>query len=172
LGIERVGFLIGCKVSYSPRCLWIMISDLRTLQERVTEAGYAFISADYRLMPPSTAHDIIDDIKDAFRFIREDLNSQLSAAMYSAGCRSASCYLVDPNAIAVAGSSAGGQCALYAAMHVSPKPKAMVLMYSMGGDYLVRVHVTCTATQYLCTPQDTTISDREDGAVLQRSRDA
>jgi len=61
---------------------------------------------------------------------------KLSEAMPSLGSRAYPRYHVDPNAIAVAGSSAGGQCALYAAMHVSPKPKAVVTMYAMGGDYL------------------------------------
>jgi acetyl esterase/lipase len=93
------------------------------------------MSADYRLMPPVTGHDIIEDIKDVFRFISEELNTKLSKET-SAGRFYP--FHVDSNAIAVAGSSAGGQCAYYAGMHITPKPRALVLMYAMGGDYLVR----------------------------------
>ena len=179
MGIERAGFLSGCKVSLSCHSLYtyrlglhtITKSDYGILQERVTAAGYAFISADYRLIPPANAHDIIDDIKDVFRFIREELNVKLSEAMPSLGSRTYPRYHVDPNAIAVAGSSAGGQCALYAAMHVSPKPKAVVTMYAMGGDYLVRAYIArCNSNTHHIIP-DSTISDREDSAVLQRPRD-
>jgi len=87
-------------------------------------------------MPPATGHDIIDDIKDIFRFISGELNSKLSAAAAAANGTMAR-FGVDPNAIAVAGSSAGGQATYWSAMHVSPKPKAIVLLYAMGGDYLV-----------------------------------
>jgi acetyl esterase/lipase len=114
-------------------------SDPSFLQERATTAGYVFISADYRLIPPATGHDIIDDIKDIFHFISQELNSKLSETV---GDGASYRFRVDPYEIAVAGSSAGGQCAYYAAMHVSPKPKAVVLMYAMGGDYLVRVCIS------------------------------
>ena len=47
-------------------------------------------------------------------------------------------FKIDPDAMAVAGSSAGGLCAYLAAMHcVSPKPKGIVSMYGMGGNFLV-----------------------------------
>lgn len=105
-------------------------------------------------MPPATGHDIIDDIKDLFHFIREELNPKLNEALPLTGSRSVSRFHVDPNAIAVAGSSAGGQCATYAAMHVSPKPNAVVLMYAMGGDYLVRTNVLHYGNQNpLCFPR-------------------
>jgi acetyl esterase/lipase len=103
-------------------------------QERVAAAGYAFISADYRLLTPATAHDILEDIKDVFSFIFKDLNPLLSQKSVT---RHFSPFHVDFNAVAVAGTSAGGLCAYYAAMHVSPKPKALVCMYAMGGDYVV-----------------------------------
>ena len=47
-------------------------------------------------------------------------------------------FKIDPDAMAVAGTSAGGLCAYLAAMHcVSPKPKGIVSMYGMGGDFFV-----------------------------------
>lgn len=44
---------------------------------------------------------------------------------------------MDVNKIAVAGSSAGGQCAYLAAMHCSPKPKVLLGIYPPGGKVLV-----------------------------------
>lgn len=89
----------------------------------------AFISAEYRLIPPATGHDILSDIKDAFTFVRRDLDALLDAE--SAG------FHIDPDALAVSGTSAGGLCAYLAAMHVHPKPKALLCMYPMLGDCLV-----------------------------------
>ncbi|KDR82927.1 hypothetical protein GALMADRAFT_859394 [Galerina marginata CBS 339.88] len=94
------------------------------LQKRVISLGYAFISADYRLIPPSTGHDIVKDIQDLFTFIKETEMKN--------GLRS---FKVDPNKIAVSGSSAGGLCAYLAATHCVPKPKALVSIYGMGGNF-------------------------------------
>ena len=60
-----------------------------------------------------------------------DLNSLLLEK--TCGCM----YEVDSSAIAVAGASAGGLCAYLAVMHVSPKPRALLSLYAMGGDFLV-----------------------------------
>jgi acetyl esterase/lipase len=124
------------------------------------------MSADYRLMPPATGHDIIDDIKDIFRFISGELNSKLSAAANGTMAQ----FGVDPNAIAVAGSSAGGQATYWSAMHVSPKPKAIVLLYAMGGDYLVCSYYIIYSLDAHYAPPDSTISGEEDSPILQRSR--
>jgi acetyl esterase/lipase len=127
------------------------------------------MSADYRLMPPVTGHDIIDDIKDIFRFISGELNSKLSAS--AAADETLARFGVDPNAIAVAGSSAGGQATYWSAMYVSPKPKAIVLLYAMGGDYLVRTYNTIYSLDAHNALSDSTISGEEDSSILQRSRD-
>lgn len=148
MGIGRAGFLVGCKVILLARALVSTTeADTRFPIERAAAAGYAFISADYRLVPPATAHDVLDDIKDVFTFISTKLNELLDQEL--AASKEFSLFLIDPDALAVAGTSAGGLCAYYAAMHISPKPKAVVCMYAMGGDFLVSV-LSCPRTlQYL-----------------------
>lgn len=117
-----------------------MKPDTGPLQERVCAAGFAFISADYRLMPPATGHEIIHDIQDLFSFLASEENKGLNHLLdESATLEGFTPFHVDPHKIAVAGSSAGGQCAYYAAMHATPKPKALLGFYAMGGEYLVRL---------------------------------
>jgi acetyl esterase/lipase len=96
-------------------------------EDRVTALGYAFVSADYQLLPPATGDNIVKDIQDVFSFL-------VKIDIKDPHCT----FKIDPDAMAVAGSSAGGLCAYLAAMHcVSPKPKGIVSMYGMGGDFLV-----------------------------------
>ncbi|KAJ7274197.1 Alpha/Beta hydrolase protein [Mycena rebaudengoi] len=113
------GLTVGNRKSWFPT--W--------LKERVTTAGYVFISADYRLMPSANLHDITDDIKDLFSF----LSLESSTFEVDAGGDLAH-FGVDTASIAVAGSSAGGTCAYLAAIHASPKPKAVLGLYSMCGN--------------------------------------
>lgn len=94
-------------------------------------------------MPPSTGHDILADIKDLFRFISHELNSLLqrryveSVAERTPQCSSTPNFRINANALAVAGTSSGGLCAYLAAMHATPKPRAVLSMYGMGGQFLV-----------------------------------
>jgi hypothetical protein len=115
-----------------------------TLAERVTSAGFAFISADYQLLPPATGHDIIQDISDLMVFlVGVEVAMPLSGEDVDGRGRSQQSpaqFRIDPNAIAVSGSSAGGLCAYLAAMHcTSPKPRAVLSMYGMGGNFLVSI---------------------------------
>ncbi|KAJ7160074.1 alpha/beta-hydrolase [Mycena filopes] len=109
------GLTVGNRTSWFPT--W--------LKARVVEAGFLFISADYRLLPSCTLHDVIDDIKDVFTFLARDDTCFKTGT----GCH----FGVDPTSLAVAGSSAGGLCAYLAALYASPKPKAVLSMYGMGG---------------------------------------
>jgi cephalosporin-C deacetylase-like acetyl esterase len=90
------------------------------------------------LIPPATAHDILEDIKDVFAFVSRDLNAVLDANL------STDKFHVDGSALAVAGSSAGGLCAYLAAMHAEPRPRAVLCIYPMLGDGLV-----CLIFEYL-----------------------
>ncbi|KAJ2934228.1 hypothetical protein H1R20_g2864, partial [Candolleomyces eurysporus] len=96
---------------------------------RITERGYIFISADYRLLPPATGHDIIEDIKDLWAFLTSpDLSITFPVSEAPRTLK------IDSDAIAVGGSSAGGFCAYMAAMHCkNPKPKAILSIYALGG---------------------------------------
>ncbi|KAG6919244.1 hypothetical protein DXG01_008040 [Tephrocybe rancida] len=110
------------------------------LHNRTTNAGYAFISADYQLLPSSTGHDIVQDVQDVLAFVTSQNFASRSPDVDGPGLVDALLesfkFSVDPESIAVAGSSAGGLCAYFAAMHcTSPKPKAIISMYGMGGDF-------------------------------------
>ena len=97
--------------------------------DRCLSKGYIFASADYRLLPPTDGHQVLEDVKDAFAFVstfshdREEGKGNLT---------------VDSTRIAVAGTSAGGLCAYLAAIHCkTPKPVAILSMYGMGGNFFV-----------------------------------
>ena len=104
------------------------------LSERVTAANIIFISAYYRLIPPSTGFDILEDIKDVFSFLRTQANDCLRLRLSQ---QTRPVFQIDSDRTAVAGNSAGGLCAYLAAMHVVPRPKAVLALYAMGGDFLV-----------------------------------
>ncbi|GJN91694.1 hypothetical protein Rhopal_004717-T1 [Rhodotorula paludigena] len=91
------------------------------------ENGIAIISLDYTLLGPQTAHDAIQDAKDGLRFIHDDLNHKLEQH---------SSIRIDPDRIAVSGSSAGGTLAYYSGIY-SPFPlKAVIGLYAGAGDLL------------------------------------
>lgn len=79
---------------------------------------------------------MLSDVKDVIRFVAGDLNAQLDRK--EAGLR----FRVDPSSIGVAGTSAGGYCTYLCAIHAVPKPKAILVLYGMGGDFLVSLKVT------------------------------
>ena len=99
--------------------------------------GFIFISANYRLLPPSTGHDIVQDLRDLFKFIKEDLNVQLRSINPETPVQ------VDANSIAVSGCSAGGLCAYLSVMHACIKPKAVIALYAMGGNLLASTNLLC-----------------------------
>ncbi|KIK67604.1 hypothetical protein GYMLUDRAFT_154960 [Collybiopsis luxurians FD-317 M1] len=109
------------------------------LQTRVNNDGIAFISADYRLIPTGsvTAHDVAEDVKDAFVFLRGNSFSSALDALAAEGKLPFPKFRIDPYSIAAAGSSAGGTCAYFAAMHVDPKPAAILSVFATGGDCLI-----------------------------------
>lgn len=82
--------------------------------------GHFYISANYRLLIPTTAHDMIDDIRDVFKFIAENLASEPIGS---------STFVVDSTKLAAGGESFGGYLARLAGIHLNPKPKALVSMY-------------------------------------------
>jgi acetyl esterase/lipase len=85
--------------------------------EQYLRAGYAVVSIDYRLAPESKLPEIIEDLEDAFRWIRS---------------RSAGSFAGDPERLAVVGHSAGGYLTLMAGCRVAPRPKALVAFYGYG----------------------------------------
>ncbi|KAF9554315.1 alpha/beta-hydrolase [Agrocybe pediades] len=99
------------------------------LKDRVLAMGYAFVSADYRLLIPTTAQEIVEDLQDAFKFVVEN---ELPGDGYV--------FRLDGDRIAVTGSSAGGHCARLAVIHCKPRPKVLVDIYSSGGNLFTEFH--------------------------------
>ena len=81
------------------------------------EAGCAIISIDYRLAPEAKLPEIIADLEDAFKWIRENGRDRLR---------------VDPDRMVVTGGSAGGYLTLTAGYRVTPHPRGLVSFYGYG----------------------------------------
>ena len=86
-------------------------------QERYLDAGYTIVSIDYRLAPETKLPEIIDDIGDAFRWVRKS-----GPALFNA----------DPKRIGVFGHSAGGYLTLMSGFCTDPHPQALVSFYGYG----------------------------------------
>jgi len=85
--------------------------------QKYLNAGFSVISIDYRLAPETKLKFIIDDLRDAFAWVRE---------------RGPELAGIDPKRIAVVGHSAGGYLALTSGVCVEPRPRAIVSFYGYG----------------------------------------
>lgn len=80
------------------------------------DAGFRVISIDYRLAPETKLPGIIEDVRDAFAWVRRR-NSELE---------------IDADRLAVCGGSAGGYLTLMTGFCVNPRPKALVAFWGYG----------------------------------------
>ena len=87
------------------------------LMDACRDSSYVLVSLDYRLAPETQLPEIIADIEDAFRWIRE---------------QGPELFQADPQRIAVVGGSAGGYLTLTAGFRVQPRPKALVSLWGYG----------------------------------------
>ncbi|ETN91615.1 Carboxylesterase LipF [Gammaproteobacteria bacterium MOLA455] len=85
--------------------------------ERYMTAGYILVSIDYRLSPVTKLAEIIEDVEDAYAWLRREGPHLFKA---------------DPERIVVMGMSAGGYLALISGFSLSPRPKALVSFYGYG----------------------------------------
>ena len=85
--------------------------------QKYLDAGYTIISIDYRLAPQTKLNEIIDDVDEAYRWVRTD---------------GPKLFRIDPTRIAVVGHSAGGYLALMAGVRLKPRPAAVVSFYGYG----------------------------------------
>jgi acetyl esterase/lipase len=109
-----------------PVVVWIhggalMMGHRGWIQERMKrsllDAGYALVSIDYRLAPESKLPEILEDVEDAFRWIREE---------------GPSLFRGETSRIVVVGSSAGGYLTLASGYRVQPRPAALVSFFGYG----------------------------------------
>ena len=84
---------------------------------RFLSAGYVVVSIDYRLAPETKLPQIIEDVRDALRWVRE---------------KGVELFRIDPERVAVVGQSAGGYLTLMAGFCVAPRPAALVSFYGYG----------------------------------------
>ena len=81
------------------------------------DAGYAIVSIDYRLAPETKLPAIIEDVEDAFKWIR---------------AKGPELFKIDASKIAVLGGSAGGYLTLATGHRVKPRPDVLVAFYGYG----------------------------------------
>lgn len=112
----------------------VVAHELTCCLAKSIEAGYTFVSADYRLLPPSNGHKILQDVLDFVHWAAssDGLNGQLRQAGEQ--------FTIDAARLVVAGTSAGGYLAYLAAIHAQLEHplRGVLSMYGMGGDLLVR----------------------------------
>ncbi len=89
----------------------------KDIKSRFLDEGFIVVSIDYRLAPETKIAGIIEDVQDAYRWVREDGQGLF-------GC--------DPNRIGVAGGSAGGYLTLMTGFCVQPRPKALMVYCGYG----------------------------------------
>ena len=87
------------------------------IRELCQKDGFALVSIDYRLAPEVKLPAIIDDLRDAFHWIRASARDDL---------------FINPDKIVVVGGSAGGYLTLMTGVVVNPRPTALVAYYGYG----------------------------------------
>jgi acetyl esterase/lipase len=88
-----------------------------SVRDMAFEKGYVLVSLDYRLAPETQLPGIIEDIEDAFLWLRTDGPKK---------------FHIDPNRIAVTGGSAGGYLTLITGHRVKPRPQVLVAFWGYG----------------------------------------
>lgn len=85
--------------------------------ERYVGAGFTVVSIDYRLAPEAKLPNIIEDVEDAYSWMRRD-----GAAEFG----------IDPDRVSLVGYSAGAYLSLVAGYRFAPRPRAVVSFYGYG----------------------------------------
>ena len=80
-------------------------------------AGYIVVSIDYRLAPETKLPAILEDVEDAYSWVRE---------------KGPALFQCDPERLAVVGQSGGAYLALMSGARLRPSPKVVVSFYGYG----------------------------------------
>src|SRR5262249_12920239 len=89
----------------------------RALLSELINAGYVVVSIDYRLAPETKLQAILDDLRDAFTWVRAEGPKRFGART---------------DKIAVLGGSAGGYLTLVSGYLIEPRPAALVSFWGYG----------------------------------------
>ena len=109
-----------------PAVLWIHGSALimgsrkwldNNFHTEIAKRGFVVVSIDYRLAPETKLPNIIADVQDAWRWVRQEGPKRLG---------------IDPDRIAVAGGSAGGYLTSMTGFCLEPRPRALVSYFGYG----------------------------------------
>lgn len=79
--------------------------------------GYVLVSFDYRLAPETRLPAIIEDVEDAFRWLRREGPKR---------------FHIDPDRVAVTGGSAGGYLTLVTGYRIQPRPRVLLAFFGYG----------------------------------------
>jgi acetyl esterase/lipase len=111
-------------------------------RKRYLNAGYVVVSIDYRLAPETKLDGIIEDVKDAFKWVRAKGPEE---------------FKIDPKKVAVIGHSAGGYLTLMSGFAVEPRPQALIPFYGYGdidGDWYAKPDPFYRKTRPLVSKED------------------
>ncbi len=117
------------------------------LRELCGTEDYALVSLDYRLGPEVQVPEIIEDVRDAFGWIREQGPDLFGA---------------DPDRIAVTGGSAGGYLTMMTGICIEPRPTVLVSYFGYGD---VDGLWYCEPSPYYCEHCDIISKEEAYGAV-------
>jgi len=87
------------------------------LRDKLIEKNYAVVAIDFRLAPETKLEQIMEDVQDAFHWVREK-----GPALFQA----------DPDKIAIYGSSSGAFLALVAGCRLKIKPLAIIAVSGLA----------------------------------------
>ncbi len=127
LEADVIGAVPGGPVPGKPCVVWIhgggLIFGSRKISPRppfllaLLERGFVVVSIDHRLAPETQLPGIVEDVRDAWRWV-------LNAGPARFG--------IDPRRVALAGASAGAYLALMGAHSLHPPPRAVASFWGFG----------------------------------------
>jgi acetyl esterase/lipase len=109
----------------SPAVLWIHGGALimggrrgidQAFRAELLKSGFVIVSIDYRLAPETKLAGIIEDVQDAWKWLRQEGPG----------------FGIDPGRLATAGGSAGGYLTLMTGFCFDPRPRALVSYFGYG----------------------------------------